>query len=1095
MKPKQIYQDQNLNDNKLHKAKIVIADRNAMSNDDIPDKQYVDEKVSDYVHSDEIGAADGVLPLDAQSEIPQAFVPSLQKVTNTGHVTDKITIDSTSIQLKDLSWLSQAQSSTINKQYIDPATSKVYLLGTIYTVSNGTHKCVRLNSDGTLDTSFFLDGSINQTTDIAAASAICTDTDGNVYIGFYYDLDDFPTGKRLLKLSSTGTILVDFSSKVSNPLAGTSQSYDYVSKLWHDGTDLWVSFSSNELPLIGNTYFYDSIEYSCKLFKINDTTGTVIQWFLPNDAMQMCEDFLVEDDRVIIVGLGADIMLVVMDNPVTGAAEEQYYTSQMPYYQYSKNPLSPKIERIYQIFSTDDHYYCLGQFSTVINTKSYRNLFVIDKTTFELVDAFDTTLADADLSMNYYGVDALKTAFLQNDNIIFSAGHNNLLLTNYTIAKQYGLVRMSKFGRIDDTFARKTTMSDYVLFADGSIVGLSPHIDTLTDNELPRNWYQINEFGQIILDNSEIVKMSNGSASISGDFVFNTGLYHILNKKQILSLLATTDIDVTNIIGANRELVPDALITGIKSLTATFDNDDWLELRVTSPLSDSQALLDNTIYKNCQARVTTPNGHVYVDCEILGNISNATNTDDAERILRVKDKRGNLISQFGNWSTIDIWFNISYADLSDDPAETYAKTITRGSRILLSDVSESHSILMTDWINEYYTGPNADPAINTYLLGAAAGLLSAQLWQDYAEQYGASMVTHAQGLIPSAFGIDAQSNVLFLLAHNGNTSVRFDATSAADEFFNHTVLVSAGDAADTSYATNWQTSYGFGVEFCENTYPSESVSQHEQSPATAIVAAKLMSIKDLTNASWRIVRNAARQTASNAGVWDMYRGFGVIDVDAAVALIQSVNYSQMLAKRHNDINRIEAIVKSEDIHKDAYVAKRHLPFVAEDAKVLMTSMETSSEIVTAGHIFEIGNTYLVQTLNVGDDFTNIGHVSENSPFIATGTTPTAWTNGSIVYKLNVKRNDFQNTFSAGDIKINFSADSGGDIGRYIISSDVITFSYDKTFVIGAILGSSITRSSAGATYSIDTVLNQIKIYYGGDLTANLHCQLLLAIKP
>lgn len=1089
MKPKQIYQDQNLNDNKLHKAKIVIADRNAMSNDDIPDKQYVDEKVAEYVHSDEIGAPEGVVPLDAQSEIPQAFVPALKKVTDSGHVTDKITIDSASIALKNMSWLSQSQSSKIDKQYIDPITSKVYLLGRIYTVSNGTHKCVRLNIDGTLDTSFFLDPSINQTTDIAEASAICTDADGNVYIGFYYDLDDFPTGKRLLKLSSTGTILVDFSSKVSKPLPGASQSYDYVSKLWHDGTDLWVSFSSNELSLIGNTYFYDSIEYSCKLFKINDTTGTVIQWFLPNDTMQMCEDFLVEDNRVLIVGLGTDIMLIVMDNPGSGESTEQYFTGQMPYYQYSKNQLSSNLERIYQIFSTDDHYYCLGQFSTEIASKTYENLFVIDKTSFELIEGFDTTLADDDLSSNYH-VNVRKTAFLQNENIVFVTVHNNLLLTNYNSSKQYGLVRMTKFGRIDDTFARKTTMSDYVLFADGSIVGLSPHIDTLTNNELTRNWYQINEFGQIIIDDTRSIRLSNGSASIDADFVFDTGLYHILNKKQILSLLATTNIDVTNIIGANRELVPDALITGIKASTATFDNDDWLELRVTMSLPDS------TIYKNCQARVTTPNGHVYVDCEIIGNVSNAVNTDGSDRILRVKDRRGTLISQFGNWSIIDIWFNVGYADIEDEPAETYTKTITRGSRILHSDVSESHSILMTDWINEYYTGPNTDPAINTYLLGATSGLLSAQLWQDYAEQYDASMVVHAQGLISSSFGVDAQSNVLFVLAHNGNTAVRHDVTSAADEFFNHTILVSAGDATDPSYATNWQTSYGFGVEFCESTYPSESVAQHEQSPATAIVAAKLMSIKDLTNASWRIVRNAARQTASNSGVWDMYRGFGVIDVDAAVALIQSVNYSQMLAKRHNDINRIEAIVKSEDIHKDAYVAKRHLPFVAEDAKVLMTSMETSYTTVTAGHTFEIGNTYLVQTLNVGDDFTNIGYVTQNVTFIATGTTPTTWTNGSIVHKLHVTANDFQNTFDEGSIKINFSASSGGNDGSYIITSDVFTFAYDKLFVLGSVEGENLVKGPGGsASYVIDTINNQIRLYYGGDLTSNLKCQLLLAIKP
>lgn len=255
-----------------------------------------------------------------------------------------------------------------------------------------------------------------------------------------------------------------------------------------------------------------------------------------------------------------------------------------------------------------------------------------------------------------------------------------------------------------------------------------------------------------------------------------------------------------------------------------------------------------------------------------------------------------------------------------------------------------------------------------------------------------------------------------------------------------------------------------------------------------------MSIRDLTNASWRVVRKAARQTASNLGVWDMYRGFGVIDVDAAVELIFAQNYSQKLVRHHNDKNRLHAIVNSVDVHKDAFVPKRHIPFVAENAKVLMTSMETSSVAVTSGHTFVLGKMYLVTTLNVGDDFTNQGYVSENVPFIAAEETPTVWTNGSIVYQLNVTRTDFQNQFSEKDITINFSGVSGGDSASYVITSDTIVFDYAKIFITGAIVDAPITKDTGG-TYSIDTLENKIILYYGGDITTNLACQLLLAIKP
>ena len=71
-----------------------------------------------------------------------------------------------------------------------------------------------------------------------------------------------------------------------------------------------------------------------------------------------------------------------------------------------------------------------------------------------------------------------------------------------------------------------------------------------------------------------------------------------------------------------------------------------------------------------------------------------------------------------------------------------------------------------------------------------------------------------------------------------------------------------------------------------------------QSWAVPIVAAKFKVIKLETGASWEIVREAARQTARRnpTGIpeydntdWDIYRGFGCVDMQKAINLINSKN--------------------------------------------------------------------------------------------------------------------------------------------------------------------------------------------------------------
>lgn len=46
--------------------------------------------------------------------------------------------------------------------------------------------------------------------------------------------------------------------------------------------------------------------------------------------------------------------------------------------------------------------------------------------------------------------------------------------------------------------------------------------------------------------------------------------------------------------------------------------------------------------------------------------------------------------------------------------------------------------------------------------------------------------------------------------------------------------------------------------------------------------------------------------------------------------------------------------------------------------------------------FEVGKDYVIRSLNIGDDFVNVGYLTENTVFTATATTPTSWTNSTEV---------------------------------------------------------------------------------------------------
>lgn len=63
---------------------------------------------------------------------------------------------------------------------------------------------------------------------------------------------------------------------------------------------------------------------------------------------------------------------------------------------------------------------------------------------------------------------------------------------------------------------------------------------------------------------------------------------------------------------------------------------------------------------------------------------------------------------------------------------------------------------------------------------------------------------------------------------------------------------------------------------------------------------------------------------------------------------------------------------------------------------LVTATGVATEITTTSGLLVIGKTYNVVATLSTDDFANVGWVSDGVDFVATGTTPTVWTNSSVV---------------------------------------------------------------------------------------------------
>ena len=164
--------------------------------------------------------------------------------------------------------------------------------------------------------------------------------------------------------------------------------------------------------------------------------------------------------------------------------------------------------------------------------------------------------------------------------------------------------------------------------------------------------------------------------------------------------------------------------------------------------------------------------------------------------------------------------------------------------------------------------------------------------------------------------------------------------------------------------------------------------KYVQSPVCSIVAAKFRKIQDVTGASWDTIRLACRATASNGGTWDMYRGFGVIDVDAAIDYIkanytENEDYLNSLADEVDRTRGIDPMLPYEKLTNDTPVPKKYVPAIFWDE-----DNNTYSFTVPDGGMIQIGQephdyyTNLQGTQIVNGDIVSIIGATENRTAIA-----------------------------------------------------------------------------------------------------------------
>lgn len=119
----------------------------------------------------------------------------------------------------------------------------------------------------------------------------------------------------------------------------------------------------------------------------------------------------------------------------------------------------------------------------------------------------------------------------------------------------------------------------------------------------------------------------------------------------------------------------------------------------------------------------------------------------------------------------------------------------------------------------------------------------------------------------------------------------------------------------------------------------------------------------------------------------------------------------------------------------------------------------------------IGKRYIVRTLTAGDNFTNVGFVAINVPFVATATTPTLHTTSQLIYLSADTTIIFNDVDPALKVELNFDFDESNYKTNFIITNN--KFDINKVYPI---LPSAEVKTTNLITGNPGTYYFKIEVY-------------------
>lgn len=431
-----------------------------------------------------------------------------------------------------------------------------------------------------------------------------------------------------------------------------------------------------------------------------------------------------------------------------------------------------------------------------------------------------------------------------------------------------------------------------------------------------------------------------------------TSISDLSNENELLTYFLDTFYDSEgNIIGTSR---PQDELPIVKLQLDYFKNrnkkDFYLEQKnknyigiITDTISKSN--YDNGMFKlyyDFPEYIKINNSHVFLNNKKISNCKVGLIESETENKLGILDYSGN----FENYITENqLTIILDYFETTSDKSTKRISKFSNNTNLNVVNLEtfNVHSDAMVLTFNEVYgTFPNTIFDANSpNILDFSGGSYKTEVSENNVD-----FMFSAEGSGISFLRNNYLENSYGIVSVGSNNLIRQDLTDAIDKFPTNYIAVTSRSETDNDGTDPLGTSYGFGVEFNEPTLSADLTgqgltdwggsSEHQQSPATAIVAAKLKKIKDATNATWDIVREAARRSASNYGSYNIYRGFGVIDVATAIAQVPNVQKERSLVLaeywKHatpfnqnlnfEDKSDYTPVVKKDFIDKQSYISGR-----------------------------------------------------------------------------------------------------------------------------------------------------------------------------